>query len=230
MNQQKPFRVEVMVNAPRDVVWRAITQPAQLRRWFGWEHPGLDGEIEFIFVDNATARAPERLALLGGQAFELEADGPRTIVRVTCAGSLDTAHWNDLYDAMEEGWRTFLYQLRWYLEREPASERRTLFLDGTAPASQVARALEEAAPGTRWYESRYQLAIAVDGGAAGAADGQPALAGLVADRPLHTDEPARVTLTLTTHEMDGAAMAALRARWVPWWSSLVADAKVTPEG
>ena len=49
MSMDKPYRVEVTVDAPRDEVWRALTEPEQIRHWFGWEYDGLEGEIELIF-------------------------------------------------------------------------------------------------------------------------------------------------------------------------------------
>ena len=46
MSMDKPFRVEVTVDAPRDVVWRELTESERIRHWFGWEYDGLDDEIK----------------------------------------------------------------------------------------------------------------------------------------------------------------------------------------
>ena len=67
MSMDKPFRVEVTVDAPRDEVWRALTEPERIKHWFGWEYDGLDDEVQLIFVDHATHFPPERI--------ELPADG-----------------------------------------------------------------------------------------------------------------------------------------------------------
>ena len=32
----EPVRIEVTVAAPVEEVWRALRDPAQLRRWHGW--------------------------------------------------------------------------------------------------------------------------------------------------------------------------------------------------
>ena len=37
MTDPKPFRVEVVVEAPREVVWQALSDPEEIRRWFGWD-------------------------------------------------------------------------------------------------------------------------------------------------------------------------------------------------
>ena len=54
MSMDKPFRVEVTVDAPRDTVWRALTEPEQIRHWFGWDYDGLEDEIRLIFVEHAS--------------------------------------------------------------------------------------------------------------------------------------------------------------------------------
>jgi uncharacterized protein YndB with AHSA1/START domain len=50
-----PVIAEVEVAAPADAVWRALREPAEIRRWFGWDYEGLDEEIRQIFVDGAKA-------------------------------------------------------------------------------------------------------------------------------------------------------------------------------
>ena len=48
MSMDKPYRVEVTVDAPRDEVWRELTEPEQIKHWFGWQYDGLDDEIKWI--------------------------------------------------------------------------------------------------------------------------------------------------------------------------------------
>ena len=61
--QPKPFRIEVVVEAARDRVWPALTDPVEIRRWFGWDYEGLDAEVGYIFVDHAEPVGPDRLQL-----------------------------------------------------------------------------------------------------------------------------------------------------------------------
>ncbi len=123
MSMDKPFRIEVTVDAPRDVVWRAISEPERIRHWFGWEYDGLEDEIQHIFVDHATQVAPERIDL-GDHAIELEDLGDRTLIRVIKPG--DAEGWEGVYGDIEEGWITFFNQLRHRLERHPSSTRRMI--------------------------------------------------------------------------------------------------------
>ena len=68
MSMDKPFRVEVDVDAPRDVVWRELTEPERIRHWFGWEYDGFDEEIKFIFVDHAKPVPPDRIEFVRATA------------------------------------------------------------------------------------------------------------------------------------------------------------------
>src|SRR3954467_15263197 len=102
----KPYEVEVSVDAGRDEVWEAVTQPAVLHQWFGWDYDGLDAEIDQIFVTEATLLAPERMGWADGSFLEVSGDDDRARVRVARAGSGPGGP--ERYDAIEEGWRAFL--------------------------------------------------------------------------------------------------------------------------
>lgn len=220
--EMKPFVVEVTIDAPPDAVWRAITDPAEIRRWFGWDYPGLEEEIQYIFHDHATHVPPERLEMPGVlQTIHVVPDGSRTVVRVVCAGGLADAKWDDIYDGMEEGWRTFFHQLRYYLERRAGQDRRTLYLSGTAPAPAVAAAIESAVPGDPWQASRHQRAVVP------AADGVD-LVSLLSDQPLDSADPAKVAVTVTAFGMDDAAFAELRREWEARWATLAPGGEIAP--
>ena len=140
-----PVIVEVTIAAPVDVVWSALRDPAELRRWFGWQYEGLDEEIRFIFVQEAKADDDAHV-LDGGEGgtIALEVLGDRTVVRVTRAASADG------YDEINEGWITFLQQLRFYLERHPGQERATVHV---------------ATSGEEWFRSENQAGFVRDDGA-----------------------------------------------------------------
>jgi uncharacterized protein YndB with AHSA1/START domain len=130
-----PVICEVAIAAPADIVWRALRDPSEIRRWFGWDYDGLDDEIDYIFTQQAKADDAAR-TLDGGEGglIALEDRGDATVVRVTRAAS-------DGYDEVNEGWITFLQQLRFYLERHPGQERRTVHI----PTS-----------GEEWFSSEHQ--------------------------------------------------------------------------
>jgi hypothetical protein len=135
MPEAKPFRVEVVIRTPHVEVWRALTEPDQVRRWFGWDYAGLDDEIALMFVANAKHEPPSRILMFEGEdqsAIEVEADGAHTIVRAVSPASLEDVELDDAYDQIEEGWRAFLLQLGDYLERHPGKRRRTIRLTSEA--------------------------------------------------------------------------------------------------
>jgi hypothetical protein len=218
--EMKPFIMEVTIDAPPDAVWRAVSDPAELRRWFGWDYPGLEEEIQFIFLGDNTQHAPQRLEFEGMGSLDIVPDGSRSVVRMVWAGGLADARWDDIYDGMEEGWRTFFHQLKYYLERRAGQDRRTLYLTGTALAPAVVAALDAAVPGAPWQESRHQRAVVPAG-----ADGIE-LVSILSPRPLQSDEPAKVAVTVTTYGLDDAAFDALRSAWESRWGTLVADPKI----
>lgn len=220
----KPYRVEVTVEAPRETVWRTLTDPVEIRRWFGWDYEGLGEEIRYIFIDHAVPAAPDRIGFDEGDAFlELEAapGAERTIVRAVNPGPLDDAEWADLYDEMEEGWRAFFYQLKHYLERHPGEERRSLFLAGDAAPAELLPALDARAPGRQWHRSRHQRGTALDLYGGG-------LAIVKCSRPLESAESGRMNLILTTHGLDDAAFEGLKNDWSAWWSERAGNVEVLP--
>jgi hypothetical protein len=123
-----PVIVEVVVDAPVDTVWRALRDPAEIRNWFGWDYEGLDEEIQVIFVQYSTADEDAKVIDGGSEgAIRLEARGDRTVVRVTRAAPAGS--WDGVYDEVNEGWLTFFQQLRFYLERNPGRQRRTVQIE-----------------------------------------------------------------------------------------------------
>src|SRR3712207_5730377 len=104
------------VRAGQDRVWEAVTQPPVLRQWFGWYYDGLDAEIRQIFVDEATLLPPGRMGWADGSFLEVTGDDDRSTVRAVRDGK--PSRDPDEYDAIEEGWKAFLVQLRFLLEEQ----------------------------------------------------------------------------------------------------------------
>jgi uncharacterized protein YndB with AHSA1/START domain len=141
-----PVIAEVEVAAPAGTVWRALREPAEIRRWFGWDYEGLDEEIRQIFVDGAKADDAGRVLDFGeGGAIALEERGDRTVVRVTRAAP------TGVYDEINEGWMTFVQQLRFYLERHAGQDRVTEHV----PADD----------GAEWFSSPHQRGVVREDGA-----------------------------------------------------------------
>jgi hypothetical protein len=217
----KPYDVDVTVEASRDEVWEAVTQPAVLHQWFGWDYDGLDAEIKQIFVDEATLWAPEQMGWADGSALEVTGDDDGARIRVSRESSGPAGP--DRYDAIEEGWRSFLIQLRYLLNARPSGRRRTLYLTGETTGRQALTL----ASGS-WERFGPRVAWSVTG------DGQlVVVAGRV---PLDRDEAARMEVTVSTFGLSDEAFQAQRDEWTKRWAPLAAYADVTtaadpsPEG
>ena len=129
--------------------------------------------------------------------IELEDRGPQTLIRVTKPGDLDALEWKDVYGDIEEGWITFLHQLRYRLAVAPDASRRTIFRTGPATLVDL--------PGEPWHSSRYQRGFV--------ADGELAVLGV---KP-NGDGMLVVTLIDPSEE----EYAAAEARWDDVWKQLL---------
>lgn len=208
-DQPRPFEVETVVDAPIEVVWRSFTSPELIHQWFGWDYDELEGEIRYIFVDHAKLEPPDRIAIEDGSTIELVSDGPRTVVRVVMAGDLTDAGWDEIYDGIEEGWRTFFEQLRYYLERQQDSgPRRTIYLTGTGRGDTALSMLDDEQE--VWHESRYQRMVVDKAGL---------LRGVATQQPFDKEGP--ISLTITTYGLDDAGFTELEKHWTARWSAVV---------
>ncbi|MCO1658539.1 SRPBCC family protein [Pseudonocardia humida] len=210
--------LELLVNAPREEVWRAVSTTDGLREWFGYDYEqrhggrperpaaGFEAELR-AFVEDAEMVPPERVAFDDGTALTLAADGPRTIVRLVVPDVAD-AKWEDLYDGVAEGWRFYLEQLRFFLEAAPKGARRTVYLAGRATGRQV---VELVGPGTPWYE-------------ASVVTPQGWLVSVGAD-PDDT-VPGPVNVIVSTYGLDDTAFATVRDDWSIRWIAAVDEPEV----
>jgi hypothetical protein len=230
---QERFRVEVTIGAPIDAVWRALRDPAEIRRWHGWHFDGLDDEIDIIYRKDFTESAAEHwLELQGGDRFELTDVGGRTRLRLTRAPRGGDPYWDAYYEDICEGWITFIHQLKFALERHPGSDRRTVFRAGASRngrsvlaasglaalaglavgARYTAAAPVEQISGEVWFRSPHQLGLTVDEWGDGLL--------IVGDQPpsgAHPDGGAMAVLT--TYGFDEPTHQRFEARWEAWWNA-----------
>jgi hypothetical protein len=207
----KPYRVEIPVAVGRDEAWEAVTQPPVLRQWFGWDYDGLDAKIRHIFVDEAMFLAPERMGWADGSFLEVTGDDDSCTVRAVRGGPPGDT---DRYDAIEEGWKAFLVQLRYLLEQRPKGRRRTLYLTGTSTGRQALRLAD-----TAWTRLGARVAWTVD------ADGH--LVVVAGREHLHSPYAGRIEVTVSTFGLNDAAFDDYRERWTRRWAPLARDADVT---
>lgn len=229
MSETKVVRIDVTVAAPVPVVWAALRDPPEIRRWFGWEYDGLTEEIDAIFLENASASDDEHtVEMWGGDRFSLEGRGDETVLHVTRASPAGES-WDGIY----EGWMTFVQQLRFALARHRGEERRTLYLSGASngaadplPPEIVHDVIVGLAPGERyeatvptgetllgelWYRSAHQIGLTVDDYGDGLL--------VLTSKPAALEPPHGAgTVLITTYGLDDDAFEAMHRRWNEWWA------------
>jgi len=143
--QLKRLKKEIEVAASPAAVWKALTDPEELSRWFPLSArvtPGANGSIFLSWGPGCegeariTAWEPQQLLRLIQQAegiagpegltieWKLEQHGGTTIVRLAQSGFSAGGDWADEYFASTEyGWGFMLLNLRHYLERHAGTPR-----------------------------------------------------------------------------------------------------------
>jgi uncharacterized protein YndB with AHSA1/START domain len=149
----RTIELEVRINAPKEAVWKALTEASELARWFppiATGKPGLGEELllswgpELQWRTEVAAFEPghhllwrdtsaPQLASAGQEAsaaptpmavdWTLESADGQVVVRLVQSGFGEGEAWDDFYDGTDRGWRFFLQALRHYLERHRGTKR-----------------------------------------------------------------------------------------------------------
>jgi uncharacterized protein YndB with AHSA1/START domain len=150
---------EIVIDAPLEAVWKAITDAEELTRWFVDEasiEPRLGGMFTFSWGGGEEGHnridgwEPNRKLVLTSLPFEMGAakhDGTtpmvneytierrdgKTVLRLVNSGIPNTPEWDGFYNGTESGWRSFLRTLRHYLEHHGGKPRTTIKVVGKVP-------------------------------------------------------------------------------------------------
>jgi uncharacterized protein YndB with AHSA1/START domain len=152
---------EIVIDAPLEAVWKAISEGEELTRWFVQEatvEPGVGGLLTFSWdgAEKGQNRIdewePNRKLRLTSLPFEMGAakyDGTtpmvneytlerrdgKTVLRLVNSGIPDTPEWDGFYNGISGGWRSFLRTLRHYLEHNAGKPRTTIKVIGKLSGS-----------------------------------------------------------------------------------------------
>lgn len=149
----RSFEREIEIRAPVDVVWRALTDAAEIMRWFAFQasvEPQVGGTIlwswgePFIWKSRIEVWEPNRRLravydsppAAHGQLppavvvmdFTLEARGGNTLLHLVQSGFGAGAGWDDEYDGTSRGWWVEFRNLRHYLENHRGEHRSVAWI------------------------------------------------------------------------------------------------------
>ena len=204
---EEAVRIEVTIGAPVEVVWQALRDPDQVRRWHGWHDPGLADEIKLIYQTGAhETDRPYVLEVGPTDLFELEEVDGGTRLRITRSKPDPNSEWAAYYDDVTEGWISFVNQLRFMLEHHPNEERRTVFFSAESTTSTQDDLIADspAANGSQWFSADHQRGVVVD-------DLGPGL--LI----VGTTAKGGAMAILTTYGQDDDAFGKTSEQWTGWW-------------
>jgi uncharacterized protein YndB with AHSA1/START domain len=130
------------IAAPPDVVWKALTDPKELERWFPLTAsvtPGVGGALKLRWGDVGmddlaiSIWKPGQHLQVGMphpgslprviHDFTLEDHGAKTVLRLVAHGFDPDAQWDTFFDGVKRGWRYELQSLRHYLENHRGLSR-----------------------------------------------------------------------------------------------------------
>lgn len=154
---EKVFTESIHLDAAAADVWKAVTDGAELARWFPLAArvtpPKPDGSGGSVFLSWGPMcegeapltlwEPPTRAAWTESHAegvritvmFELApaAGGRGTVLRVTQSGFGRGAAWDDMYDSISNGWKFELRSLRHYLSRHAGRDRDAAWVPSPSP-------------------------------------------------------------------------------------------------
>jgi uncharacterized protein YndB with AHSA1/START domain len=152
---------EIVIDAPIEAVWKAISEAEGLTRWFvddATVTPGVGGTISISWdggeMSSGTIEAWEpnrklrkKLAPLEMGAlksdpavpmideYTIERRDGKTVLRLVCSGIPDAPEWDGFYNGTDTGWGSFLRTLRHYLEHHSGQPRSTVKVIGKLTGS-----------------------------------------------------------------------------------------------
>jgi uncharacterized protein YndB with AHSA1/START domain len=143
----RTLELEQHVDATPEEVWEILTTGDGLSRWFPLDArvtPGVDGTVWLSWGPGCEGEAPihvwepgshfgwtedhgqdaEGRAIKVAVDFHIEGRHGDTVVRLVQSGFDASADWDEMYDALRDGWSYFLFNLAHYFQHHRGRPRR----------------------------------------------------------------------------------------------------------
>lgn len=228
---------EIVIDAPIEAVWKAISEGEELTRWFVDEasvEPGVGGTLTFSWgggeegknrIDGWEPNKRLQLTMMPFEMGKAKYDGTtpmvneytierrdgKTVLRLVCSGIPDAPEWDGFYNGTDSGWASFLRTLRHYLEHNSGKPRTTIKVIGKLTGS-----LEEAWAGLRAKVE--PLGTIVFEKAPGILEANIPEIGeaYLAHSASRAGGSAYVYTMLSVYGKTPVEVEAIRAKWQPW--------------
>lgn len=145
---RRSLTVEQRVDVSPEEVWEVLTTGPGLERWFPLEAKVEPEEsIWLSWGPGSEGRAPIRIwdpprrfgwtesygededgrPMEVAVDFHVEGRSGETVVRLVHSGFSTSADWDDMFDAVKDGWRYFLFNLAFYFRHHAGRDRRMVW-------------------------------------------------------------------------------------------------------
>lgn len=245
VREGRDARGEIVIEAPVERVWQALTEAEELEAWFPLDarvEPGLGGRIQMSWGHEYDEGLrievwdpPRHLRTTwgwGGERpqitdYHLQGTDGSTTLRVVTSGFPEGTEWDDIVEGTRLGWFFELQQLKHYLERHAGKRRHAVFLRRRVPLERGEAWARLNGPGGVFmaeiqgavldHSPPWQFAAVLD-------DPQGGLLRVTVD-PTHTDPDRRdVSVWLAAWGADQGALNASAERWRRVLDTLFPDA------
>lgn len=149
-DETRSIEIERQVDASPDDVWKALTTSEGLKRWFPLDarvEPGAEGSVWLSWGPGCEGEAPVHIwdeprrfgwtESYGNDAegrpvqvavdFHIEGRDGGTVVRLVQSGLSASSDWDEMYDALKDGWTYFMFNLAYHFEAHGGRDRRLVW-------------------------------------------------------------------------------------------------------
>ena len=149
-DQTRALVLEQEIAAPPEAVWQALTTADGLRRWFPLDarvEPGEGGSVWLSWGPGCEGEAPIHIWNPPGRFgwtesygedesgrpikvavdFHVEGREGTTVVRLVQSGFSASEDWDEMFDALKDGWTYFLFNLAFYFLKHRDQPRKLVW-------------------------------------------------------------------------------------------------------
>ena len=145
-DETRSIELECEVSAPPEAVWKILTTSDGIRQWFALDarvEPGEGGSVWLSWGPGVEGQAPIHIwdeprrmgwtesygedesgrPIRVAVDFYVEGRDGSTVVRLVQSGLSASADWDEMYDALKDGWTYFLFNLAYYFLKHRGKSR-----------------------------------------------------------------------------------------------------------